>query len=47
MEQEFDSQYISEEMRSALLNWQQIEERQLQEIVEQKSKTIILPTETL
>ena len=47
MEQEFDSKYISEEMRRALLNWRQIEERQLQEIFEQKSKTIILPTETL
>ena len=47
MEQEFDSQYISEEMRRALLNWRQIEERQLQEIFEQKSKTIVLPTETL
>ena len=47
MGQEFDSKYISEEMRMALLNWQQIEERQLQEIFEQKSKTIILPTETL
>ena len=47
MEQEFDSQYISEEMRKALLGWRQIEERQLQEIFEQKSKTIILPTVTL
>lgn len=47
MEQEFDDSYISEEMRRALLNWRQIEERQLQEIFEQKSKTIVLPTETL
>ena len=47
MEQEFDDSYISEDMRKALLSWRKIEERQLQEIFEQKSKTIILPTETL
>ena len=47
MEQEFDDAYISEEMRKALLSWRKIEERQLQEIFEQKSKTIVLPTETL
>lgn len=47
MEQEFDNSYISEEMGKALLSWRKIEERQLQEIFEQKSKTIILPTETL
>lgn len=47
MEQEFDNSYISEEMRKALLGWRKIEESQLQEIFEQKSKTIILPTETL
>lgn len=47
MEQEFDDSSISEEMRNALLNWRKIEERQLQEIFEQKSKTIVLPTETL
>ena len=47
MEQEFDDSYISEEMRKALLSWRKIEERQLKEIFEQKSKTIVLPTETL
>ena len=47
MEQEFDSQYISEDLRKALLGWRQIEESKLQEIFEQKSKTIILPTVTL
>ena len=47
MEQEFDDSYISDEMRKALLGWQKIEERQLKEIFEQKSKTIVLPTETL
>lgn len=47
MEQEFDDSYISDEMRKALLSWRKIEERQLQEIFEQKSKTIVLPTETL
>ena len=47
MEQEFDDSSISEEMRKALLGWREIEERQLQEIFEQKSKTIVLPTEIL
>ena len=47
MEQEFDDSYISEDLRKALLGWRQIEESQLQEIFEQKSKTIVLPTETL
>ena len=47
MEQEFDDSSISEEMRKALLSWRKIEERQLKEIFEQKSKTIILPTEIL
>ena len=47
MEQEFDDSYISEDLRKALLSWRKIEERQLQEIFEQKSKTIVLPTETL
>ena len=47
MEQEFDDSYISEDLRKALLDWRQIEEHQLQEIFEQKSKTIILPTVTL
>ena len=47
MEQEFDDSYISEDLRKALLDWRQIEERQLQEIFEQNSKTIILPTVTL
>ena len=47
MEQEIDDSYISEDLRKALLGWRQIEESQLQEIFEQKSKTIILPTVTL
>ena len=47
MEQEFDDSYISDEMRKALLSWREIEERQLKEIFEQKSKTIVLPTEIL
>ena len=47
MEQEFDDSYISEDLRKALLSWRKIEERQLKEIFEQKSKTIVLPTETL
>ena len=47
MEQEFDDSYISEDLRKALLGSRQIEERQLQEIFEQKSKTIVLPTVTL
>ena len=47
MEQEFDDSYISEDLRKALLSWRKIEERQLQEIFEQKSKTIVLPTEIL
>ena len=45
--EEFDDSSISEEMRKALLSWREIEERQLKEIFEQKSKTIVLPTETL
>ena len=45
--EEFDDASISEEMRKALLSWRKIEERQLKEIFEQKSKTIVLPTETL
>lgn len=47
MEQEFDDSYISEDLRKALLSWRKIEERQLQEIFEQKSKTIVLPSEIL
>lgn len=42
-----EDEYISEDMRKALLGWRKIEEHQLQEIFEQKSKTIILPAETL
>ena len=45
--EEFDDSYISEDLRKALLSWRKIEERQLKEIFEQKSKTIVLPTETL
>ena len=45
--EEFDDSYISEDLRKALLSWRKIEERQLKEIFEQKSKTIVLPTEIL